>query len=47
MDRTFEERLAEIQSKMILACMDYADNRAECIYIRVPRRPLNKLSIFL
>lgn len=37
MDRTFEERLAEIQSKMILACMDYADNRAEYIYIYASR----------
>ena len=37
MDRTFEERLAEIQSKMILACMDYADNRAERVYIYASR----------
>ena len=37
MDGTFEERLAEIQSKMILACMDYADNRAECVYIYASR----------
>ncbi len=37
MDKTFEERLAEIQGKMILACMDYAGNRAERIYIYVSR----------
>lgn len=37
MDKTFEERLADIQGKMILACMDYAGNRAERIYIYASR----------
>lgn len=38
MDKTFEERLADIQGKMILACMDYAGNRAERIYIYASRK---------
>ena len=37
MDKTFEERLAEVQNEMIQTCLEYADNRADCVYIYASR----------
>ena len=33
MDKTFEDRFAEVQDKMVRACLEYADNRVDCAYI--------------
>lgn len=33
MEKTFEERFAEVQDKMIQACLEYVDNRADFAYI--------------